>query len=196
MKHCKNLFLAGAIILILSFRLFPQGPDTLWTKAFGGTNEDYGRSVQETSDGGYIIAGYTKSFGAGSYDVYLIKTDANGDTTWTKTYGGSNIDQGYSVEQTSDGGYIIAGNSKSFGAGLDDVYLIKTDANGDTTWTKTYGGSNIDQGYSVEQTSDGGYIIAGYTKSFGAGSYDVYLIKTDANGDTTWTKTYGGSKNR
>jgi len=158
--------------------------NTVWTKTFGGSDQDVGYSVQQTSDGGYIIAGWTDSFGAGMLDVYLIKTDANGNTVWTKTFGGSEWEEGNSVQQTSDGGYIIAGYTESFGAGESDVYLIKTNANGDTIWTKTYGGTNDDEGYSVQQTSDGGYIIASGTNSFGAGESDVYLIKTDANGNT------------
>ncbi len=164
-----------------------------WTKTYGGSGEDYGYSVQQTQDGGFIIAGGTFSFGAGESDVYLIKTDANGNVEWTKTYGGSDYDFGESVQQTQDGGFIIAGETESFGAGGFDIYVIKTDAYGNVEWTKTYGGSSDDWGYSVEQTQDGGYIIAGYTESFGAGYYDVYLIKTDANGNVEWTKTYGGS---
>jgi len=167
--------------------------DTLWTRIYGGSSIDYGYSVQQTSDGGYIVAGYTMSFGAGIHDVWLLKTDADGDTLWTHTYGGSSSDAAYSVQQTTDGGYIVAGYTWSFGAGLSDLWLIKTDANGDTLWTHTYGGSSIDWGRSVRQTTDGGYIIAGHTMSFGAGSDDVWLLKTDADGDTLWTHTYGGS---
>jgi hypothetical protein len=170
--------------------------DTLWTKTYGGDSSDYGSSIEQTNDGGYIIAGSTNSFGAGLNDVYLIKTDANGDTLWTKTFGGNDHDGGSSVCQTSDGGYIILGSTFSFGAGEGDVYLIKTDANGDTIWTKTFGGNNPDAGCSVEQTNDGGYIAAGYTYSFGLGGSDVYLIKTDANGlvgidENTPTKNNG-----
>jgi hypothetical protein len=162
--------------------------DTLWTRVLGGTSEAYANSVQQTSDGGYVIAGVI--FG----HVYLIKTNSSGDTLWTRIYGGANLDEGYSVQQTSDGGYIVAGDTRSFGAGGADVYLIKTNASGDTLWTRTYGGTSDDQGYSVQQTSDGGYIIAGTTESFGAGGLDVYLIKTNASGDTLWTRTYGGTK--
>jgi len=166
--------------------------DTLWTKTFGGSEGDIGSSVQQTSDSGYIITGFTGSFGAGSSDVYLIKTNLNGDALWTKTFGGSELDIGNSVQQTFDDGYIIAGYTGSFGAGGFDVYLIKTNLNGDTLWTKTFGGYDWDVGYSVQQTFDGGYIIAGKTESFGAGGYDAYLIKTDSLGDTLWTRTYGG----
>jgi len=179
--------------LFVSVSMFANGPDTLWTLTLGESSEDRGRSVQQTTDGGYIITGYTCSYGAGSYDVYLIKTDSLGDTLWTRTFGGSASDVGYSVQQTTDGGYIIAGITYSYGAGYADVWLIKTDLLGNTLWTRTYGGSDWDEAYSVQQTTDGGYIIAGYTKSYGAGDRDVYLIKTDSLGDTLWTRTYGGS---
>jgi hypothetical protein len=164
-----------------------------WAKTYGGTYSDYAYSVQQTFDGGYIVAGVTVSFGAGWPDVFLIKTDANGDTVWAKTYGGTNYDDAFSVQQTFDGGYIVAGRTWSFGAGWPDVFLIKTDAFGNLQWAKTYGGTGQDGALSVQQTSDGGYIVAGYTASFGAGSFDVFLIKTDANGDTIWDKTYGGT---
>jgi hypothetical protein len=170
--------------------------DTLWTKTFGGPEYDIGRSVQQTEDGGYIIAGSTNSYGAGGCDVYLIKTNSGGYPVWTKTFGaaGSNgSDYGHSVQQTTDGGYIIAGETVSYSPNIwSDVYLIKVNSSGDTLWTRTYGGADQDVGYSVQQTKDGGYIIAGYTKSFGEGADDVYLIKTDSLGDTLWTKTFAG----
>jgi hypothetical protein len=166
--------------------------DTLWTRTYGGDSVDEGYSVQQTLDGGYIVAGWTNSFGAGSYDVYLIRTNASGDTLWTKTYGGTGGDLGYCVRQTADGGYMVTGYTHSFGVGHADVYLIKTNASGDTLWTRTYGGTDFDEGYSVRQTMDGGYVIAGVTFSFGAGQGDVYLVKTNAAGDTLWTRTYGG----
>jgi ABC-type cobalt transport system substrate-binding protein len=131
------------ILLLLSVNI---AQDTLWTKTFGGSNDDYGRSVQQTTDGGYVIGGYTSSYGNGSADVWLIKTDADGDTLWTQTYGGSNGDAGYSVQQTTDGGYVIGGYTSSYGNGSGDVWLIKTDSNGDSLWTKTFGGSDGDYG--------------------------------------------------
>jgi hypothetical protein len=160
--------------------------NTLWTKTFGGSG---GYCVQQTKDGGYIITGCTTYSGAG--ETWLIKTDSHGDTLWTKTFGGIGYDEGKSVQQTTDGGYIITGRKSSFGAGNSDVWLIKTDSSGDTLWTKTFGGIGYDQGNSVQQTTDGGYIITGYTSSFGADVFDLWLIKTDSSGDTLWTKTFG-----
>jgi len=163
-----------------------------WTKTIGGPVSEEGSSLIQTSDGGYAIAGYTNSFGTGLSDVYVVKLDAHGNLQWTKTIGGPASDEGSSLIQTSDGGYAIAGYTKSFGAGFSDVYVVKLDANGNLQWTKTIGGENIDEGYSLIQTSDGGYAIAGTTTSFGAGLLDVYVVKLDANGNLQWTKTIGG----
>ncbi|MBN2381506.1 hypothetical protein JXQ70_01360 [bacterium] len=165
----------------------------IWSRTFGGSGLDYGRSVIQASDGGFAIAGATDSYGAGFFDVYLIKTDSNGNIRWSKTFGGSAWDFGYSLEQTSDGGYIIAGSTRSYGAGNTDVYLIKTDGNGNQLWSKTFGGSGFDEGYSVQQTVDGGFIIAGETRSYGIAEYRVYLIKTDKNGNEIWSKTFRGN---
>jgi len=169
-------------------------PETEWEKTFGGIYFDTAQSVQQTTDGGYIIAGTTASYGAGIWDFYLIKTDASGNEEWYKTFGGSNYESAYSVQQTTDGGYIIAGDTASYGAGNWDCYLVKTDASGNTTWEKTFGGSSYESAHSVQQTTDGGYIIAGEKASYGGGPWDFYLVKTDASGNTTWEKTFGGSE--
>jgi hypothetical protein len=163
-----------------------------WTKTIGGPKDDRGFSLIQTSDGGYAIAGYTTSFGAGGWDVYVVKLDATGNLQWTKTIGGPYNDESQSLIQTSDGGYAIAGTTQSFGAGYPDVYVVKLDATGNLQWTRTIGGPAIEEGKSLIQTSDGGYAIAGYTTSFGAGSGDVYLVKLDATGNLQWTKTIGG----
>ena len=173
--------------------LLATGPEEEWSRTFGGGSTEYGRSVQQTADGGFILAGYTQSYGAGGTDVYLVMTDSSGYGTWfTRTFGGSGDDSGFSVQQTTDGGFIITGNTESYGAGGRDVYLIKTDSSGYEQWSRTFGGSNDEGGYSVEQTSDGGFIIAGYTESYGAGESDVYLIKTDSSGYEQWNRTFGG----
>jgi len=161
-----------------------------WSQTFGGASSDFGYSVQQTTDGGYIISAETRSFGnLGSTDVYLIKTDVNGIEQWYQTFGGTDDDYGTSVQQTTDGGYIITGGADSY---PPDIYLIKTDANGIEQWNQTFGGVSTDVGRSVQQTTDGGYIITGYTWSFGNGSADVYLIKTDGNGIEQWNQTFGG----
>jgi hypothetical protein len=188
----RNVWTLGFGLWLLPYIAVTSFAQITFERTYGGADSDGGKSVQQTSDGGYIIAGFTSSFGAGG-DVYLVKTDSLGDTLWTKTFGGSFGDEAWSVRETSDGGYIIAGSTNSFGAGLSDAYLIKTNSLGDTLWTKTLGGIDYDFGNSVQQTSDGGYIVAGVTESFGAGLYDAYLIKTDSLGDTLWTKTYGDS---
>ncbi len=182
----KIIFIFVGLLFSISIPSFAQ---IRFQKTFGGSNNDQGYSVQQTTDGGYIIAGITNSFGHGNYDVYLIKTNADGDTLWTKTIGGSNADDAYSVQQTSDDGYIIAGDTKSSGAGDYDVYLIKTNENGATQWTKTFGGIYSDWSSSVQQTNDNGYVVVGTTSSFGNGNGSVYLIKTNINGDTLWTRT-------
>ena len=165
-----------------------------WSKIFGGESYDIGLSVKQTTDGGYIITGSTYSYGNGNEDVYLIKTDENGNEQWTQTYGGESYDYGNSVQQTQDGGFIITGWTLSFGNGNEDVYLIKTDENGNEQWSQTFGGESIDMSFSVKQTNDGGFIITGRTLSFGNGNYDVYLIKTDENGNEQWSKTFGGTE--
>jgi len=161
-----------------------------WSQTFGGVSYDFGSSIQQTTDGGYIITGYTESFGNGGSDVYLIKTNGNGTEQWSQTFGGASFDWGTSVQQTTDGGYIITGYRESLGtqgATGYDVYLIKTNGNGTEQWSQTFGGVWPDGGYSVQQTTDGGYIITGRTGSFGNGYEDFYLIKTDGSGNITST---------
>ncbi|MCK4585347.1 T9SS type A sorting domain-containing protein [candidate division WOR-3 bacterium] len=169
--------------------------DTIWTRIYGGIGEEFGASVRQTIDGGYIVVGKTTSYGAGMEDVWLLKTDEFGNIEWTQTYGGAGPDIGVSVQQTTDSGYVIAGYTASVDS-FDsfNVYLLKTDENGDTLWTRTIGADRHDIGTTVQQTADGGFILAGYTYSYGSGLTDIYLIKLDSSGDTIWTKTYGGSE--
>lgn len=217
-----------------------------WNSTFGGSGVDIGRSVEETSDGGYIIAGYTTSYGAGAYDIWLVKTDSLGTEEWNRTFGDSFSDIGYEVHETADAGFITVGvqrdkdgwddvtliktdssgnlvwnhtygdrfideagfsveatgdygyilvgkewNNK--GTNWDDVLLIKTNATGVTEWNRTFGGKGSDEGNSVLVTSDGGYIIAGTTETYGAGNGDVWLIRTNQSGVELWNRTYGGN---
>jgi len=150
--------------------------DSTWSKTFGESNTDRVTSAKQTSDGGYVIIVCNNN------DSKIIKTDANGNSIWTKTYPGI---YNASVQQTTDNGYILAGSAEN------DVWLNKTDANGTSTWIKTHGGNSADWATSIQQTADGGFIVAGSTYSFGAGGCDAWLIKTNENGDTTWTKTHG-----
>ena len=166
-----------------------SGCSKTFNKTFGGSDDDYIKSVQQTSDGGYILAGRASSFWSVNPDVWLIKSDANGNKVWDKTFGGSSYDEACAVQQTSDGGYILAGYTRSFGAGKSAAWLIKTDANGNKVWDKTFGGSKNEYASAVQQTSDGGYILAGETTSFGAGGVDFWLIKTDAKGNAPATPT-------
>ncbi|MBI4931371.1 MAG: gliding motility-associated C-terminal domain-containing protein [Bacteroidetes bacterium] len=165
-----------------------------WSKTYGGTYLDFGYDARQTNDGGYIMTGSSYSFGGG-LQMYMVKTDVNGTMLWDKVYGGTNglEDYGFSVRQTTDGGYITCGGTQTYGAGNTDVFLVKTDSDGNTQWSKTYGGFNNDCGFVVRQTTDGGYAIAGATNSIGAGGYDDFLLKTDNAGTMQWVKTYGGS---
>jgi hypothetical protein len=165
----------------------------IWGKIYGGAYGDWALSMIQTSDGGYALAGYTQSFGAGGQDFWLVKTDSVGNMVWSQTYGGASDDWAWSVIQTSDGGYALAGMTKSFGAGLNDFWLVKTDSVGNMVWNKTYGGASDDWAFSVIQTNDGGYALAGLTQSFGAGGQDSWLIKTDSAGNMVWSQTYGGA---
>jgi hypothetical protein len=172
---------------------FSVPPQTEWNKTYGGTGGDYAYALVQTADGGYALAGSTTSFGAGGGDAWLVKTDASGNMQWNKTYGGPNNDWAYALVQTSDGGYALAGWTASFGAGFYDCWLVKTDASGNMQWNKTYGGTLQDGAYALVQTADGGYALAGETQFFVPNQLDFWLIKTDANGNALWNKTYGGT---
>jgi hypothetical protein len=166
--------------------------DTLWTRSLGGAGEDCGSSVEQTKDGGFIIVANTLTGTPSRWDIYLVRTTADGDTLWSKTFGDTCYQFGFAVTQTPDGGYAVAGGTFSDEGRYCDVYLIRLDSCGDTLWTKTFGGTEFDIGYSMALTADGGFILAGYTRSFGTDHAAVYLIKTDANGDALWTRTFGG----
>jgi uncharacterized delta-60 repeat protein len=165
-----------------------------WQKTYGGSSYDTAYSIQQTADGGYIVAGATSSFGAGNGDLWVLMLDANGAVQWQKTYGGTDYESAYSIQQTTDGGYIVAGANAFLIGGNGDFWVLKLDSSGTIAWQKTYGGTNSEFAFSIQQTADGGYIVTGATSSFGAGYNDIWVLKLDANGTIAWQKTYGGTK--
>ena len=189
----------GYIILGFTYSYGPLGNmwliktdshgQVMWTKSYGGVQEDIGYDVQLTLDGGYILVGHTISQGKGDKDIWLLKTNSEGTVLWQRTYGGIAADWSHSVYPSSDGGYIIAGFQGNKQAG--DAWIIKTDNEGLVEWEKTIGGAARDASESIQQTTDGGYIITGYTASQGAGNEDVWLIKIHPDGAIEWQKTYG-----
>lgn len=196
-------------------KLDPNG-NLIWQKLYGGSGYDHARSIEQTTDGGFVIAGWSESNNGdvsgnhGSRDAWIIKTDSNGLIIWQKCFGGSSFDWANSVQQTSDGGYIVAGVSDSQNGdvsgnhGIYDYWILKLDMNGNLTWQKSLGGEGDDQAYSTQQTYDGGYIIAGWADSKSgdvSGNHDttsdaysdVWLVKLDESGNLQWQKCYGGS---
>jgi hypothetical protein len=171
---------------------FAQAPDTVWTRVYGGDGVEAAMSVQQTTDSGYVMLGSTSSFGVTIQDFYLVKTDANGDTMWTRTYGTAAKDQAVSVRQTSDGGYIMAGVTDPSGSDSGNVYIIKTDAAGNFTWPRTYNGGYYDAGTCVRQTSDGGYIVAGATGTSIIDLANALLLKLTSAGNQSWSRNFGG----
>lgn len=151
-----------------------------WNQTFGGYTREGGHSVQQTSDSGYIIAGYTDDWGYDS-DIWLIKTDSEGQEEWNQTFGGDLWDISYCIQQTIDDGFIVAGVTTSYGNGSNDIWLIKIDSQGNEEWNRTFGGSNTEYGRSIKQTLDGGFIVIGWTRSYGAGSDDVWLLRLDSD---------------
>ncbi len=164
-----------------------------WNRTYGGLAWDWAHTVILTPDEGFVIGGSTLSYGAGSQDFWLIKTNANGLIEWNSTYGGTDYERGLSMIQTTDGGFALAGHTWSFGAGNQDFWLVKTNGSGYNEWSQTYGGTAYDSAHSIIQTDDGGFVLVGDTESFGAGGKDFWLIKTDAEGQIEWNETYGGS---
>ena len=168
--------------------------DVIWQKTYGDVKDDDVYSIQQTQDGGYIVAGDTNSFSAGDYDAWVMKLDSTGGVTWQKTYGGAESESATSIQQTADGGYIVAGFTASSGAGDFDIWVMKLDSTGGVTWQKTYGGEKYDGAASILQTADGGYIVAGFTYSYGLGTFSILLIKLNGSGSVTWQKTFGGAE--
>jgi hypothetical protein len=191
----KKLLLASTVLIVLiTFPLIGSvgASSEMWSQTYGGEygnivySFDRASSVVETSDGGYALVGTRHYFGS-ILDSWLVKTDESGNVEWNQTYGEGLAS---SLVATSDGGFALAGNTKSFGAGGDDFWLVKTDAYGNVEWNQTYGGTDNDHANSLIETIDGGYALAGYTESFGAGSRVSWLVKIDGYGNVEWNQTY------
>jgi hypothetical protein len=166
--------------------------NVLWNKTFGGPGNETASNALKTDDGGYALVGWTDSFGDGRLDVLLIKTDSHGSEEWNRTFGWSGDDWAWSALQADDGGYVIAGETDSYGSGRQDVWIIKTDRMGMKQWDRTFGGTLDDGANSISKTQDGGYIIAGWTESYGKGGRDLWIVKIDSNGSREWSNVFGG----
>lgn len=162
-----------------------------WQQLFGTTGVEKGSTVFQTADKGFVVGGYTNGMGYGGYDFFLMKADSNGNWLWSKAYGGTDWDFGFCANPTSDGGIIMAGGTYSYGSGNEDGYVVRTDADGNFLWSKTYGGAQDDELKSVKQTDDGGYILSGITKSYGEINGDLWLLKIDSAGTEVWSKRIG-----
>lgn len=177
---------------------FDANGNQVWNRTFGGAYGDTGNCVDQTSDNGYIIIGATESFGTeGSADAWLIKTDANGHEQWNRTFGGVDYEDAVNGQQTADGGYVFTG-TKPVADGTTDIWVVKTDASGNKVWEKSLGGPDYDTGYSIQQTTDGGYFIVGDYTNPVTMNPDVYAEKLDSNGNEKWNETFdrNGSEDR
>ncbi|HYV93822.1 MAG TPA: aryl-sulfate sulfotransferase [Chitinophagales bacterium] len=210
------LFLASIIVVYATYGQI--APAIEWQKSLGGSANDYGNSIQQTTDGGYIVAGSTSSNDGdvsgnnGPGDFWVVKLDGSGSLIWQKCLGGSGGEQAYSIQQTTDGGFIVAGSTQSNDGNVSgnhtvvyaptvDYWVVKLDVDGNLIWQKCLGGFGDDRGQSVEQTSDGGYIVAGYSDSNDGdvsgnhGLEDYWIVKLDSDGNLVWQKALGGSSN-
>ncbi len=176
--------------LLLSGLLFSSS----FAMAYGGTGSDQGYSVARTGDGGFVLTGSTYSGGAGGADAIIVKLDSAGTLEWAKAYGGAGKDFGYCILETTGGGFLIAGETKSFGSGGSDILLIRTDHAGNLLWATTFGGPLDDYAQSVIQTSDTGFAVAGISYSYGSGNGDCILLKLSPTGNLSWARTYGGAR--
>jgi len=181
------------IILNSQFVIFNSVFAQTFERAYGGAHSETGTCIQHTSDGNYVIAGMSASFTNGNTDAYLLKVDPQGGLLWSKTYGGTGNESCYYVNTCTDHGFILTGLIDTTTTGNSDLFLIKTDSDGNIQWSTNVGGATADYGWYVIQTNDGGFLAAGATSSYGDGSYNGYLVKTNSAGVVQWTKVFGGS---
>ncbi|MBE0643043.1 MAG: hypothetical protein IH600_03090 [Bacteroidetes bacterium] len=200
----RTVLLSLAATILLTACVSPTDPDTprrritepslYFLRTLDMSEYDEGFDIQQVEDGGYIVVGRTWMQHTGSIDVLLLRTDAEGQTLWVKTFGGVYEDEGYSVTQTSDGGFILTGSTESYTNGFNDVWLIKTDANGSMIWSRSFGGNSYDSGQDVIECSNGDFLVAGYTQFAATGNWFAWLVRTDGLGNEIWSKRYGGSE--
>lgn len=189
LKNLPNMNKLGPISAVILLFTSSASRGQSFEKYISGPYAQVGTAIQQTSDGGFILAGHTGSFGTtNEYDLYLVRTDATGALLWTRTFGREASDLGYAVKQTSDGGFLMTGFSDSTFAAVRDLYLVRTDQNGDLMWSRTYGGPGYETGYGLALTADGGAIVVG--ESHYPNPSDVYVVRTDNMGDTLWTRTF------
>jgi hypothetical protein len=174
-----------------------------WNHTLYQSGGEFVQDLAVTEDGGYCLVGgivppYDTIEGG---DAWVVKTDSSGQIEWNQAYGGSRSDEAHAVHQTSDQGFIVVGDTKSYGpprsmdkSGNLDIWLFKLSSNGEVQWNQFFGGSNIERAFSMDSTSDGGYILAGITQSYGAGGLDFWVVKTDAMGGLKWTLPFGGGQ--
>ncbi len=187
----KDGFVTGENAFIAKFA--SDGKLT-WIRTWGSVESggENAKSIIQTADGGYAVAGSVGSYGAGSIDAFIAKFDSGGKLSWSKTWGGTNYDQANSIASTPDGGYVITGYVDSYGAGSEDAFIAKFDSGGKLSWSKTWGGIYYDVANSVVVTADKGFVIAGETKSFGSGAKDAFIAKFTSDGKPSWSKHWGG----
>ncbi len=166
----------------------------LWDRSYGGTADEEAYAIIQTTEGDFILTGFTNSYGIGKTDIWFVITDVNGNMKQYHTFGGFGYDEASDLIQTSDGGFVLAGSTTSYGEGGTDILLLKIDSNGVLEWNHTYGGPEYDGASALIQTLDGGFAFAGYTDSYGAGDSDMWIVKVDKEGQLEWYETFGGEK--
>ncbi|MBI2839071.1 MAG: hypothetical protein HYX75_12195, partial [Acidobacteria bacterium] len=181
-----------ACLIWYAFLASPGEAADRWARTYSRSGEDKFQAVQQTADGGYILAGSTYSAGGTGYDGWCVRLDASGDVAWQKTFGGFQVDFLQDMQVTADGGYILAGCTNSFGDGGYDAWCLRLDSSGNTVWEKTYGASLDESAFAVDVTPDGGFFLAGVASSFGSGSNDAWCLRLNAVGTPLWQRTYGG----
>jgi len=182
------------VLIITLFSITSFAQNIHFIKSYGNSGYDFGRDIKQDLDTGYVATGSSSSFSSGTADAFLLKVDSLGNFMWSYNYGGQETDWGESVVVTHDSSYAIGGYTNSFGAGGFDFYLVRADRNGTPLWEKTYGGGDWDRAHSIIQLADSGFVLVGDTYSYGNGNADIYMVRTDKNGDTLWTRTYGGTE--